>query len=335
MNGIKIKFTGDLMCTMLMQEKSGGNYEKFFSKAEKELSDCDYLVGNLETPIAGKELGYTKERYCFNTPERYPAVLKKYGFNLLSLANNHCMDRGEEGIIATIKNCEKYGFDITGTNLTDDEQKRVFFKELSGIKVAFINYTYGTNAFAHRRFISDNKKYMVNLLQPEETLEGSIHLLNANSQIIKETEEIYGAASPDGKVLPYIQRLKKDIRFAKQNSDFVIFLLHCGGQYNDEVDAYTKFIVKTIHDEGADFIVGNHPHIIQESDFQHNTVYSLGNFICAPSEGNSDSPSKPFNAVLNLTLKKENGKTYIEQKSFNLMYVDESCGCPFAVNGTL
>ena len=56
MNGIRIKFTGDLMCTMLMQEKSGGNYEKFFSKAKKELSDCDYLVGNLETPIAGKEL---------------------------------------------------------------------------------------------------------------------------------------------------------------------------------------------------------------------------------------------------------------------------------------
>ena len=99
------------------------------------------------------------------------------------------MDRGEEGIIATIKNCEKYGFDITGTNLTDDEQKRVFFKELSGIKVAFINYTYGTNAFAHRRFISDNKKYMESVItQSKNFNEIEIDFEKTDRKIIYATD---------------------------------------------------------------------------------------------------------------------------------------------------
>ena len=332
MNRVKIKFTGDLMCTMLMEAQCGGAYERFFAAAEKELHDCDYLVGNLETPIAGGACGYTKERYCFNTPERYLAVLKDAGFHLLSLANNHCMDRGETGMLTTAANCRKYGFDITGINMTDDAKQRVFFKDLCGIKTAFINYTYGTNAFAHHRFLSADKKYTVNLLQPEETLDGSIHLLNTASEIAKETERLYGGTVPDNNVLPFIQRLQEDIRFAKQHADFVIFLLRCGGQYNDVVDAYTKYIAETVKAAGADFIVGNHPHIIQESDFSHGTVYSLGNFICAPCEGNSDSPAKPFNAVLSITLEKENGKTHIAEKSFHLMYVDETGGCPVAVN---
>ena len=133
----KITFTGDIMCYPRITDVAKGDYTPIFSLAEN-LSNCDYLVGNLETPIAGEDLEYTHERYCFNTPIGFLEAIKSAGFNLLSLANNHCMDRGEEGIIRTLENCRKYGFDTIGVYKTEEERNSVFIKEINGINYSQI-----------------------------------------------------------------------------------------------------------------------------------------------------------------------------------------------------
>ena len=166
---MKITFTGDILCQQDMTENSNKNYIPMLAKTNSLFGNSDYLVGNLETPIAGEKLGFTNERYCFNTPDEFLDMLKAAGFNLLSLANNHCMDRGEEGMLNTLATCRKYGFDTVGVHACPEDREKIFVKELDGIKVAFINYTYGTNAFAHHRFIKDGNGYLVNLFQPEET----------------------------------------------------------------------------------------------------------------------------------------------------------------------
>ena len=99
-------FTGDILCYPEMTEGTNENYGILFEKIKKD-SACDFLVGNLETPVAGKELLYTHEQYCFNTPDSFVGALKKFGFDLVSLANNHCMDRNEQGIENTLENCRK------------------------------------------------------------------------------------------------------------------------------------------------------------------------------------------------------------------------------------
>ena len=162
---VKISFTGDILPSERMNRVLNGDYRTCFAHA-KGLSDCDYLVGNLETPVAGEEMLYTPERYCFHTPEGILDALSDAGFDMLTLANNHCMDRGEEGIRKTLENCRKYGFDTVGLYDTKEARDRIFIRDFGEVKVAFINYTYGTNAFAHRRFLEH--PYMVNLLQPEE-----------------------------------------------------------------------------------------------------------------------------------------------------------------------
>ena len=80
---VKITFTGDLMCKEQMTKASDGNYDKIFDGVKSALADSDYLVGNLETPVAGEAFGLTNEMYFFNTPESYLASLKKYGFRLI------------------------------------------------------------------------------------------------------------------------------------------------------------------------------------------------------------------------------------------------------------
>ena len=106
---VNISFTGDILPNERMNNILNGDYSKCFKRAGK-LKNCDYLVGNLETPVAGEELRYTHERYCFNTPDGILDSLKETGFDMLTLANNHCMDRGEEGILNTLESCRRYGY---------------------------------------------------------------------------------------------------------------------------------------------------------------------------------------------------------------------------------
>ncbi len=331
----KITIVGDMLCSPRMNKIANGDYKPLFAEAHK-LKNCDYLIGNLETPIAGEELKYTYERYRFNTPKEFLDAIKDCGFNMLTLANNHCMDRDEEGLLNTIKNCKEKGFDIIGAYESEEERNKIFIKEIDGIKIAFLNYTYGTNAFAHNTFVKN--KYMVNLIQPEETKKGFIHLLNDYEQIAEDVKRIYIDKTDEYlEVKPYLEQLERDIKLAKENADYVIMLLHCGGQYIEEVDPYSIFIEEKIKEFGADIIIGNHQHIIQSCDLKDDylKVYCLGNLMYdyrVMNEGYYfDSPS--YNAVLHLDFSRDkNGKINVD-KSFSIYTTAFSeSGLPIAMD---
>ena len=316
---VNISFVGDIMCYPRMTKIANGDYSELFLRAHK-LKNCDYLVGNLETPIAGSEMKYTYERYCFNTPESFLTAIKKCGFNLVTLANNHCMDRGETGLVKTIENCKKAGLETIGTYATEEERNKVFVKEFNGIRVAFINYTYGTNAFAHHTFLKH--PYMVNLSQPEETLPGSIHLLNSYEKIAEEVRKIYENGEGYEYVRPHLEQLKNDIMAAKEATDYVIMIMHNGGQHIREVDPYSIFLAEKIKEYGADIIVGHHQHLIQSCDTNDDylKIFCLGNFIndqfIEGDEYYFDSPL--YNAVFHLSLDKKEDGTIEAKKSFSI-----------------
>lgn len=340
---VKISFTGDILCNNPMNRwcrtEDGYDYLPLFKRCWGRLPDADYLVGNIETPVAGEENdGYTNSRWCFNTPDEVLDALKKTGFDLLSLANNHAMDRKQAGILATLDACDRAGLDHIGLYRTPEENEAVFVREIGGIKVGFINYTYGTNAFAHHNFLGENEKHMVKLLQPEETLEGSVHLLLSPEEIEAKTNELYGdKINPI--CAPYLENLKKDIQRTKEQCDFVVMLLHCGGQHNPDPDAYTKMLVEKIWEYGADIIVGNHPHIIQSSTLEGDrfTAYCLGNIMCSEAAfsraGHIIDPD--YSAVLNMTLeKKEDGsiEKHLSFRLFHIMHDAERKKAPWVVD---
>lgn len=329
-NTVTISFTGDMMCEREMAALTGNQFDGIFPHIKDAMKGSDYVVGNLETPVAGEELRFTFERYAFNTSENYLVSLKKAGFDLLSLANNHVMDRGEEGLLKTLENCRKYGFDVTGTNAAEDAS-RVIVREIGGIKVAFIAYTYGTNAFAHRRFLEH--EWMVNLFQPEETKDGSIHLLESAEDIAAKVEELYRKPNPvyDAVVKPYLERLEEDIKRAKEEADYVIVLAHVGGQRNGEPDAYSRFIMEKLREFGADLIIGNHPHVIQPSEKKDSvfTAYCLGNLIFTYHPEDPADVDIRYSVILHLKLEKTE-KGISEHISFEVFALNEVSGvaCP-------
>ena len=332
---VNITFTGDIMCSPRMTKIANEDYSSVFNKATK-LKNCDYLVGNLETPIAGEEMKYTFERWCFNTPKSFLTPLKNCGFNLLTLANNHCMDRGEEGIKRTLENCHDVGFETIGIYASEQERDRVFVKDFGDIKVAFVNYTYGTNAFAHGRFLEH--PYMVNLTQPEETKDGSIHLLLHYDKIAEEVERIYEKGIGYELVKPYLDKLENDIKRAKAEADYVIAVIHCGGQYVREVDPYSLLIAQKVKEFGANIVVGHHQHLIQSCALENDgflKIFCLGNFMhdgMIKGDGYYfDAPL--FNAVFHLSLSKKEDGSIDEKKSFSIYTtVKDENGLPCAID---
>lgn len=333
---IKVSFTGDLLfgppINELCREGNHYDYSPLFKDIVSILSDSDYLVGNLESPVAGEEAGYTEERYCFNTPEEMLIALKEAGFDLISLANNHCMDRGESGITATLDKLDRYQLDHIGTNRSLEESNSIFVREIGGIKIGFVNATYGTNAFAHHRFLPENKKYMVDLIQPEETTAGAINLLGKPEEIEKAVNEIYGDKT-NPIVAEYLERLEEKIRKTKAESDYVVMLFHSGGQYNMEIDAFTEMMADKIREFGADIIVCNHPHHILPSklDGDYFTAFCLGNFVCCSDHPDWCQIDPDYSAVLNLYLEKKNGKIN-RHITFSLCRVMFENGKPYVVD---
>ncbi len=327
---VKVSFTGDILCSQSMingcKTESGYDFQPLFEGVERTFHQSDYIVGNLETPVAGEELKYTFEPYCFNAPLEYPDALRRWGVDMVCLANNHCMDRGEEGITKTLRNCHKLGIETAGLYMTAEDREKCFVKEIGGVKISFINYTYGTNAFAHKRFLQRDSRCRVNLTQPEENLEGAIHLLLPLNEIKKQSEEFYLNQNHtyENILKPYHRQMEEDIKRAKDESDIVIFCLHSGGQYNTEPDAYTQMLTGKIREWGADIIIGLHPHIIQqctvEDDFV--TVFCLGNFMFSPQNTAEESLiDKNYNVVLHIYARKETKK--LTKVTFSLMYVSD------------
>ncbi len=120
------------------------DYKECFSALAPFISKADFAVVNLETPCSGgRYSGYP----CFNSPASYPEALKNAGFDLFLTANNHCLDRRDRGLTATLRCLDSLRITHTGTFVDNNEREKSvpLIQEVNGFRIAFLNYTYGTN----------------------------------------------------------------------------------------------------------------------------------------------------------------------------------------------
>lgn len=146
---VSIVFAGDAMqhIAQVNSAKRAGDlydYSECFTEVKDYVSSADYAVVNFETTLGGKPYtGYP----CFSTPDSYADALAAAGFDLFLNANNHTLDRGYKGLIKTIETLDKKNISHIGTyvNKSSREMSVPYIKNIKGIKIAFLNYTYGTN----------------------------------------------------------------------------------------------------------------------------------------------------------------------------------------------
>lgn len=152
-----ILFAGDAMqhqaqldCARDLAKGKGYDFSGCYRYIAPIVSSADYAVCNLEVPLGG---GPTYSGYpSFSAPDSFAEELKKAGFDLFLTANNHCLDRGDKAMRRTLTVLDRMGIDHCGTyHNSASRQKLVpLIKDVKGFKIAFLNYTYGTNGIPPR-----------------------------------------------------------------------------------------------------------------------------------------------------------------------------------------
>ncbi len=125
----------------------GYDYSQCFNAVQPFVEKADYAVVNLETPLGKRNFtGYP----CFNAPVSYATALKDAGFDLFLTANNHTLDRLDRGLKYTIEALDSLQIPHIGTYKSAQARQEAvpFIVNIRGFRVAFMNYTYGTNGIS-------------------------------------------------------------------------------------------------------------------------------------------------------------------------------------------
>ena len=244
----KVFMVGDALIHSAVYEdarQSDGTYDftPMLSAIKPISSKYDLAYYNQETILGGKDLGYSNYPR-FNSPQEVGDAFVDAGFNLVSLATNHTMDKGEQGVLNSVAYWKtKSGVVSSGQWSSDEERNQSIatIHEVNNIKYAFISYTIWTNGLN----TPTGKEYLNNLYSEEKA--------------------------------------KADIEAVRDKVDFVIVAMHWGTEYSFKVDAKQEEIANYLSSLGVDLIIGAHPHVIQTVEYINNkktfVVYSLGNFI--------------------------------------------------------
>lgn len=147
-----------------------------FQDAKKYFAGYDLVMGNLELTFGGTDRPYASFP-CFNTPDSFLDAVKDAGFNLLTTANNHSMDTGKAGVIRTLDKLDEYGIEHFGTYRSQQERDTILYKDVNGIRFAFLSYTYGTNG------IPVPEEYLVNIID-DDVMVSDIREARKNADVV-------------------------------------------------------------------------------------------------------------------------------------------------------
>ena len=283
---LSLLFIGDIMghgpqiTSAYEAETKTYNYDKCFKYITEEISAPDYSIGNLEVTLAGPPFkGYPQ----FSSPDELAVACKNSGMDVLVTSNNHSCDRGGQGIIRTINVLDSLNILHTGTFLDSiDRNKRYpLIIENDCMRIAVLNYTYGTNGLPY----------------PEPTI---VNMIDKDL-------------------------MKKDLEIAKsKNVDKIIVLAHWGSEYKLQPVQYQIDHGEFLFENGADIIIGSHPHVLEKMIWEKSTnekgenliVYSLGNFVSNQRKRYTDG-----GAMFKMTLTKEGKKTSIKNAGYMMTWV--------------
>ena len=298
----KITILGDIMNEPVMlaeAKKADGSYDYYpaFAPLQKMLDEADYRIANLETPLAGEEALYTQNIFQFNTPDSITDALKKLGFDALSFANNHTFDRGQAGMLRTLKVLKEKGFAVTGA-FEDPKKDRIVYFTLGDTKVALIAYTYGTNEKPESAEAEAQVNYLRRIGAPwmrppysEQfvkvralvtgwlgrglTMVERVELCKLLGEAVDYGDECFDALD----AAAGLEKLKKDYKEARKNADLVLFYPHVGGQFNVKPGSFSKYIAAEAVKLGFDAILEAHSHTTQIAKIIDGkpVFYSLGN----------------------------------------------------------
>jgi len=237
-------FTGDVM---LGRGVDGilANGQNVFANVDQLFKNSDGAVINLEDPMTKSSIAY-KSTIPLKANPAYAHILKDNNIVVACLANNHIMDYGDAGLNETIAALNSNALNYTGAGNNIDQASKPVYLNIKGHKIAILNFMDNT------------------------TFTGF-----SPSEMAAATTNSPGYAPADWNIV------KQRIDDAKNNSEITIVVFHYGNEYNTQPNSYQIELSHKCIDEGADMVIGSHPHVIQPIETYNGKpiFYSLGNFV--------------------------------------------------------
>lgn len=271
---VKLTLAGDLvMHTPLhdeaLQPDGSYDYAPIFEDVAHYVEEADYALCCFEGAFTGdgKWTGYP----LFHVPDDLAYSLKEVGFDLINMASNHAMDAWHEGIIRTLDVLDDAGLDHVGAYRTQeerDEDNGIVVKEINGVSIAFLNFTYGTNGIP-----VDDTPYGLN---------------------VYTTDYMTYCSKVD------YDMLDADMAAARAlETDIIAVSVHWGGEYVTGATQYQRDLADYFFAQGADLVIGGHPHVpepmelrtVTDEDGNERTgflCYCLGNLLSCQTRRYTD-----------------------------------------------
>lgn len=235
---------------------NGYDFKPMYTYLKDKIKDYDLAYYNQETILGGVELGLSSYP-CFNSPYEVGDAMIDAGFNLVSLATNHTLDRGEQAVLNSYEYWQRQdGVMTAGSYSSEEEREKERVMEKNNITYSLLSYTYGTNGIP----VPNGKEYLVNIWPT-----------NGNNP---DTDSAYQS---------YKETVKEDIARVRDKVDVLMVAMHWGTEYTHTPTNYQLDMAKFLEEEGVNIIIGSHPHVVMPVTWINDTlvIYSLGNLISA------------------------------------------------------
>lgn len=271
----KISVTGDVIIHNALLKtatvsKNKYNFDYIYKHFKSYVTPSDYAVTNLETTLGGSDYtGYP----VFNTPDSLLDSITDAGFDMLLTANNHANDSGYKGMSRTAKVLNERKIDFIGT-VENQDNKRYLVKEINGIKLGMICYTY------EGKERSNGKKALNGYMNKK-----SAAIINTFN--VRNLDEFFTELG---------DRLKA---MKAEGAEATMVYMHWGEEYELSPNSSQKKMAQKLCDMGVDVIVGGHPHVVQPMELLTSSKDSSHKTVCIYSIGNSVSNQRKSYMKLN------------------------------------
>lgn len=230
------------------------NFIPLYENVRSIIEAGDISILNQETLIANGEYEISGANLNFNSPVELGYDMIDLGFNVFTMANNHVLDKGTDGLEATLdywdKQCQENDIVVCGAYRDESDMQNIRTMTVDDVTFAFLAYTEHLNGY----YIPDDSPLRVVLTEETDVIESQI-------------------------------------KRAKEIADVVIVAAHWGVEDTHTVADERKQLAQDMVDWGADVIIGSHPHTAETMEYLTRddgtkgfVFYSLGNFISAQTD---------------------------------------------------